>query len=127
VNVIAPVVFVGHGISDPARGVDDYQGLDVRNRIVLFLRGKPEGYGATITAGEKQLVAREKGAAAFLTVTGPVLSSYEQRRGTGLGPQASYGGLDEGGLPGCWISSGLAERILAPYLAHRGYTLMSLQ
>jgi len=41
VNITAPVVFVGYGIDDPARGVNDYDGIYVRNRIVLFLRGKP--------------------------------------------------------------------------------------
>jgi len=33
------VVFVGYGIVDPAQGIDDYAGVDVKNCIVLFLRG----------------------------------------------------------------------------------------
>ena len=32
VNITAPVVFVGYGIDDPARGVNDYEGVDVQNR-----------------------------------------------------------------------------------------------
>jgi hypothetical protein len=44
----ASIVFVGYGISDPAGGLDDYAGIDVRNKVVLFLRGKPERYA---TAG----------------------------------------------------------------------------
>jgi len=127
-NVTAPVVFVGYGISDPARGFDEYQGIDVRNRIILFLRGKPERYPTPTPQSEKQRIAREKGAVAYLAVTGPVLSSYETRRGTGLGPQASYSGLeDERPLPGCWISTALAERILAPYLTPRGQSLRTIQ
>lgn len=128
VNVTAPVVFVGYGISDPARGFDEYQGVEVRGRIVLFLRGKPERYSAPATHAEKERVAREKGAIAFLTATGPVLSAYELRRGVSPAPQASYG--DVGGerpLPGCWISTALAERILAPYLASRGRSLRPIQ
>jgi hypothetical protein len=31
----APLVFVGHGISDPKLGIDEYAGLDVRGKIVV--------------------------------------------------------------------------------------------
>jgi len=31
VNITAPVVFVGYGIDDPARGMNDYDGIDVRH------------------------------------------------------------------------------------------------
>ncbi len=44
VNVTAPVVFVGYGIDDSARGINDYEGINVQNRIVMFLRGKPTTY-----------------------------------------------------------------------------------
>lgn len=128
VNVTAPVVFAGYGISDPARGLDEYQGLDVRNRIVFFLRGKPEGYTASITQADKQRMAREKGAVGFLVATGPVLNAYERRRGLSAAPQAAYSGArEERPVPGCWISTALAERILAPYLTRRGQSLQALQ
>jgi hypothetical protein len=35
------VVFVGYGISAPAKGLDEYAGVDVRNKIVLALKGSP--------------------------------------------------------------------------------------
>ncbi|MGH7473207.1 MAG: M28 family peptidase [Candidatus Methylomirabilales bacterium] len=114
VNVTAPVVFVGYGISDPTRGFDEYAGVDVQKRIVLFFRGKPEGYPAPVSQAEKVRVAREKGAIAFLTLTGPILSAYESRRGLSTGPMAYYGhGDGEHTLPGCWISPALAEKILS--------------
>lgn len=128
VNVTAPVVFVGYGISDPARGFDEYQGIEVRNRIVLFLRGKPERYAAPAVQAEKERVAREKGAVGFLTATGPVLSAYEVRRGVGPAPQAAYSDVGgERSLPGCWISTALAERLLAPYLTSRQRSFAALQ
>jgi hypothetical protein len=37
----AGVVFVGYGISAPAKGLDEYAGVDVRGQIVLALRGSP--------------------------------------------------------------------------------------
>ncbi|TLY13902.1 MAG: hypothetical protein E6K69_08465, partial [Nitrospirae bacterium] len=85
VNVTAQVVFVGYGISDPAGRFDEYDRLDVKNRIVLFFRGKPEKYPAHITHADKVRVARDKGAVAFLTMTGTIMSAYESRRGMGTG------------------------------------------
>ncbi len=88
--VTADVVFVGYGISAPAKGLDEYAGLDVKGRIVLAFKGSPtdapaprvmfgpppaEAPKAADTkdpwADEsadkaKMMTAYEKGAAAFL-------------------------------------------------------------
>jgi Zn-dependent M28 family amino/carboxypeptidase len=37
----APVVFVGYGISAPAKGLDEYAGVDVKGKVVLALKGSP--------------------------------------------------------------------------------------
>lgn len=37
----APVVFVGYGIVDKENGYDDYEGVDVKGKIVLTLAGYP--------------------------------------------------------------------------------------
>lgn len=114
-NVTAPVVFVGYGIADPSHGVDDYAGLDVRDRVVLFLRGKPDGYAQPLTQADKERAARERGALAFLTATGPAVPAYEARRGIGARPMAFYGSQSarEGPrLPGAWISTDLAQAIV---------------
>ena len=44
IDVTAPLVFVGYGISDPLHQWDEYADVDVRDRVVVFLRGKPDGY-----------------------------------------------------------------------------------
>ncbi|MEW6543991.1 MAG: M28 family peptidase [Nitrospirota bacterium] len=114
VSVTAPVVFLGYGISDPARGFDEYEGQDVRNRIVLFLRGKPDWYPAPVSNADKERTAREKGAVAFLLVTGPIMNAYEARRGMSTAPMGSYTGLDgERPLPGAWLTPALAERFFS--------------
>ncbi|HHS14280.1 MAG TPA: M20/M25/M40 family metallo-hydrolase [bacterium] len=41
-NVTAEVVFAGFGISEPDKGWDDYQGVDVRGKVLLLYRGTPE-------------------------------------------------------------------------------------
>jgi len=130
VNVTAPVVFVGYGISDQANGFDEYEGLDVKNRIVLFLRGKPEKYPAQVSHADKERAARDKGAVAFLTVTGPVMSAYESRRGMGTGPLAYYGqsGADNrGAFPGAWISPTMADRILSAQNSPKDGSLRQIQ
>lgn len=39
VSVTAPVVYVGHGMRSPSRGVDPYAGIDVRGKFVLMHMG----------------------------------------------------------------------------------------
>jgi hypothetical protein len=40
-KVTGEVVFVGYGISAPAKGLDEYAGVDVKGKIVLALKGSP--------------------------------------------------------------------------------------
>ena len=112
--VRGPIVFVGYGIIDRDQGIDDYDRVDTTNAIVLFLRGKPTHYKGTISHADKVRLARQSGALGYLTATGPVLSSYESRRGVTGQPGAFYGlSLPSETLPGAWISTTLAEQILA--------------
>lgn len=112
-DIHSSIVFVGYGLSDSAQGIDDYAGLDVRNKIVLFLRGKQDQYKGVFTHADKVRIAKEKGAVAYLTTTGPILSPYELRRGTTGAPTAIYAGTDPlYQLPGAWISTDVAEAIV---------------
>lgn len=113
-DISAPIVFAGYGISDPALGFDEYAHLDVANSIVLFLRGKPDHYPRAMSHAEKERTARQKGAVAYLTATGPVLNAYEARRGITGKPSAFYGQTEDAHvLPGAWINTELAEQILS--------------
>jgi hypothetical protein len=110
----AQIVFVGYGIVDTAADMNDYAGIDVNNCIVLFLRGKPDHFKGAITHADKVRIARQKGAVGYLTATGPVLSSYEIRRGVTGQPSAFYGlSPAPDNLPGAWISTSRAEQIIA--------------
>ena len=109
-----PIVFVGYGIVDTTQNIDDYAGVDTTNAIVLFLRGTPTHYKGTISHADKVRLARQKSALGYLTATGPVLSAYEARRGVTGEPSAFYGlSPPSDTLPGAWISTALAEQILA--------------
>lgn len=79
------VVFVGYGISVPAKGFDEYAGLDVKGRIVLAMRGAPASRAADFPEerqiGAKSALARERGAKAFLLADGdkPTVGTIQPR------------------------------------------------
>ena len=73
--VSGPLVFVGHGLSDPAGAWDDYAGVDVAGRTVLLLSGPlpdavaeiaPQRLRAFGRATYQVVNARRHGAAAVL-------------------------------------------------------------
>lgn len=67
----APAVFVGWGLEDKKYGLDDYRGLDVKGKIVVFLRGTPDGLPSDIAAtlnDKKADVAVAKGAIGVVTI-----------------------------------------------------------
>ena len=69
--VEAPLVFAGYGLDLPARGFNDYQGLDVRGRIVAVLNGHPIGTPSDVGAhldSEKARMAAERGAIGMLVI-----------------------------------------------------------
>lgn len=82
------VVFVGYGIHDPASGYDDYAGLDVAGKIVLWLPGQPPGAKLTKTAtsSHKIITAYQKGAVACLVCKS---ASTADDEGTNIGLSGS--------------------------------------
>jgi hypothetical protein len=113
-QISAPVVFTGYGIAAPGQGLDEYQGLSAAGKVVLFLRGQPKGFAGRVTHADKVRTAHAKGAVAYLTVTGPILSPYEERRGMTSRPVALYEGPAPATLPGLWITPAAADAILRP-------------
>ena len=113
-RISASVIFVGYGISAPSQGLDEYAELSVSGKVVLFLRGQPKGFAGRLTHGDKVKTARAKGAVAYLTVTGPLLSPYEQRRGMSTKPVLLYEGIHAEALPGLWLDPSAADTILKP-------------
>jgi hypothetical protein len=49
------VVFVGYGLSLPAKGLDEYAGIDVKGKIVLAYKGSPDAF--TLPAGRMMMDA----------------------------------------------------------------------
>jgi hypothetical protein len=73
VELHAPIVFVGYGISDPSQDHDDYT-RDVRGSIVAFLPGVPPHLPAArqeYYTSLKGRLARERGAVATIELSTP--------------------------------------------------------
>lgn len=72
--VSGTLVFVGYGISAKELNYDDYEGINVQGKIVIALRGTPDGqnphgsFQKFAPLRSKALTAREHGAAALIVV-----------------------------------------------------------
>ena len=76
VEVTAPVVFAGFGVTAPDFGYDDYARLDVRGKIVALLSNAParlpsEPRAHYASSEHKLRNAADHGAVAVVTVLGP--------------------------------------------------------
>jgi aminopeptidase YwaD len=73
-DLTAPVVVAGYGYVRPDKDRDDYDSVDVRGKIVLIVRGTPDGpYDFSQDIGRKHTLqwAKERGAAAVLYYQDP--------------------------------------------------------
>lgn len=73
-DIEAPLVFVGYGLVSDVFGIDDYQGLDVTDKIVVMLTGRPEHLpseeGAHLNSSKTRFAA-ERGAVGIITIHTP--------------------------------------------------------
>ncbi len=130
----SPVVFVGYGITAPEKGWDDYAGLDVRGKTVVFLVNDPDwqtpaaGKAAGPFEGRAMTyygrytykfeeAARHGAAAAFVIHdTEPAGYGWNVITTSWTGPQIDLDTTDKGmgrvGIEG-WMTRAAAERMLA--------------
>jgi hypothetical protein len=106
VNVSAPVVYVGFGVTAPEQQYDDYAGLDVNGRIVLIMSGAPPRFATEPRAhyagpNEKLRNAVAHGAAGVLFTFQPSdLKSYPWDRLAEAAAELQVVWLDPQGRPG---------------------------
>jgi hypothetical protein len=69
----AEIVFAGHGTTAPELGWDDYEGLDVKGKIVAVFYGAPKIKGKNFNAYNNNIHRSEnaykRGAVGFITIT----------------------------------------------------------
>jgi Tol biopolymer transport system component len=128
-TVEGDVVFLGYGLGVPEGNgarYNSYDGVDVKNRIVLLLRWVPENVLPARRAQLNQfaalrykaMLARERGAKAVLVVTGPNSPKPGE-----IMPLTSDGTAAGSSILAASISGKMADALLAP----SGKTLKQLQ
>ncbi len=117
-EVEGEVVFAGYGITapEPRFDHDDYEGVDVKGKIVLIFRKNP-GWREARHAGfmTKLANARKHGAAAVLLCNNP--ATVKQNGGKDvIGHWSASLGAPSGSapIPYAFISQEIAERLLEP-------------
>ena len=117
------VVFAGYGLSAPeSQGQPRYssfEGLDVKDKVVVLFRYVPESVEAARRAHlnrysglrYKVMMARERGAKGVLVVTGPNSPNAGE-----LLPLTGDGSSADSGLPALSISGEFAEKLLGKKL-----------
>lgn len=113
-----PVVFAGYGISAPELQYDNYASLDATGKIVLILRGSPDGENphgrfAQHTAPgleiqQKTLKAREKGARGVIFISAE--QDFKQDRLSRLHHDLNF---LNAGIPAVIITRQVADSLLA--------------
>lgn len=113
----APVVFAGYGASAPEFNYDDYMHMDVKDKIVLVLRGEPPMFqkksgnqGPTHHALliTKAINARTRGAKAVVLVNGAPGKGEED-----LLMKFGQAGPEDAGIPIVQVKRAVADRWLA--------------
>jgi hypothetical protein len=83
------LVFAGYGIADPALGIDDFRGLDVRGRTVVVFAGTPAGLNSEVAAhlgSQKPQMAAAAGAIGVIEI--PAQPAGQTRLGQFAGSPA---------------------------------------
>lgn len=75
-QVDAPLVFTGYGLRVPETHYDDFAGLDVKGKVVVYIAGSPAEVPSALSAhyqstGERTRLLRELGAVGFISIPNP--------------------------------------------------------
>jgi Zn-dependent M28 family amino/carboxypeptidase len=75
-SVNAPLVFAGYGLRIPETKYDDFAGLDVKGKIIVYIAGSPSDVPSALSAhyqssGERAHTLRELGAVGFIAIPNP--------------------------------------------------------
>jgi hypothetical protein len=116
-----PVVFAGYGITAPEYNYDDYQGIDVRDKIVLILRHEPQEFDdKSVFAGKvytqhsqfwsKASNAKMHGARGVILVSDRAAHPGEAEE---LEKFAEVAGPGDAGIPFLQMKSEVADRWFA--------------
>jgi Zn-dependent M28 family amino/carboxypeptidase len=83
----APLVFAGYALKIPEAGHDDFAGLNVKGKVVVYLSGAPDSLPGPVrahfsSAGERARMLREAGAVGAIAVQNPKSTDVPWARST---------------------------------------------
>jgi Zn-dependent M28 family amino/carboxypeptidase len=75
-DVTAPLVFIGYGLTIPEKNLDEIAGIDVKDKIVVYLAGSPADIPTALsshyqTVGERWKTLRAAGAIGLIAIANP--------------------------------------------------------
>ncbi len=75
-SVDAPLIFVGYGLKIPEKNYDDFAGLDVRGKVVVYLAGSPADVSTALASHYQSTAERARsllalGAVGFVAISNP--------------------------------------------------------
>jgi Zn-dependent M28 family amino/carboxypeptidase len=126
VSAAGDLVFVGYGIVAPEYGWNDYEGVDVKGKVVVALVNTPGIRDSTLFRGKymtyygrwtyKLEEAERQGAAGILLVHTPESATYGWATvaGSWTGPQTRVERNSGPLVVAGWLSQGASERLLKP-------------
>jgi hypothetical protein len=123
-SVEGELVFAGYGVSAADKQYDDYEGLDVKDKIVVMLRYGPDGSAPSsefqryTALRNKARVAREKGAKALVMINGPADESEDNLYRLALDQGAGSSGI---------VAVSMKRDILEQLFLSSGWSLKVLQ
>jgi len=128
-------VFVGYGLDVPGQGLNDYEGLDVRGKVVLALYGMPEGLPSELAAhlgSAKATTAFEHGAVGYIMVHSADTRNipWSALMGYFGEPQTRWAdaqGKVQTDAPGIQVEGFLSQQVTAALFAAAGQDLSAVQ
>ncbi len=108
----AGMVFVGHGLVDRRFQLDDYAGLDVRGKIVVVLRGMPEGLPSDVSAhlgSMKDDFAAQRGAIGFIELASGMGGPGPANALAGVNSRPAIDWVDAQGLTSAGAGANMAR------------------
>ncbi|MBL8920147.1 MAG: M20/M25/M40 family metallo-hydrolase [Myxococcaceae bacterium] len=124
-KVDGPMVLAGYGLEDAELGIDDFKGLDVKNKVVVVRRFAPEHPKLTTPAAlqkagdlrKKVFLAKAKGAKAVVVVDAPVPAPATDAKAEPVKeaplPSMRVESLQDAGLPVIAVKRSVLSALLA--------------
>ena len=130
-SVDAEAIFCGYGLAIPEAKFDDFAGLDLKGKIVVYLAGGPSDIPGNLRShysfrSERWAAMHARGAIGAVSIANPKSMDipWERSNLARLNPTMSLEGVDD--MPGFQFGAGLNPATAGAIFAASGHTLTEL-